>query len=52
VRTLAKGVQDAGEYTLSWDGHDDNGLLVPAGVYFLHMTTAQGRFTRTMTYLK
>jgi hypothetical protein len=52
VRTLVKGVQEPGEYTLVWDGRDDHGSPVSAGVYFLHLTTAQGRFTRTMTYLR
>ena len=33
VRTLELGAQDAGEQTLSWDGKDNAGLSVPAGVY-------------------
>jgi len=52
VRTLAHGVREPGEYSLVWDGRDDNGSPVASGVYYLRLTTAQGRFTRTMTYLK
>jgi hypothetical protein len=52
VRTLARGVREPGEYSLVWDGRDDNGSPVASGVYYLRLSTAQGRFTRTMTYLK
>jgi len=52
VRTLAHGVREPGEYTLVWDGRDDDGSPVASGVYYLRLSTGQGRFTRTMTYLK
>ncbi len=34
VRTLADGRQDAGRYSLTWDGRDTKGRACPAGVYF------------------
>jgi flagellar hook assembly protein FlgD len=52
VRTLAQGVREPGEYRLVWDGRDDNGNPMSAGVYYAHLVTAQGRLTRTMTHLK
>jgi len=52
VRTLAHEVREAGEYTLVWDGRDDGGSAMSAGVYYAHLVTAQGRFSRTLTYLK
>jgi hypothetical protein len=52
VRTLARGAHDAGEYAMEWDGRDDGGAAVQAGVYYVHLATAQGRFTRTVTYLR
>jgi hypothetical protein len=52
VRTLAQGVHEPGEYSLVWDGRDDGGRTVAAGVYYAHFVTPQGRFTRTVTYLK
>ena len=52
VRTLARGVREPGEYSLVWDGRDDHGSPVASGVYYLRLSTAQGGFTRTMTYLK
>jgi hypothetical protein len=52
VRTLVNETRDAGEYDVTWDGRDDRGQDVMAGVYYLRMVTAQGRFTRRITNLK
>ena len=37
VRTLVDGPQAAGERTVTWDGRDDTGREVPAGVYFARL---------------
>jgi FlgD Ig-like domain/FG-GAP repeat/FG-GAP-like repeat len=34
VAKLADGAQDAGQHNVHWDGRDDRGHLMPAGVYF------------------
>jgi hypothetical protein len=52
VRTLVRGVREPGEYSLVWDGRDDGGRAVGAGVYYARLMTPHGRFTRTVTYLK
>jgi len=52
VRTVATGVRDAGEYRLEWNGSDDSGRPLAAGVYYARLLTAQGRFTRVVTYLR
>ena len=52
VRTLARGEREPGEYTLAWDGRDERGEPVAAGVYYVRLVTAHGRFTRMVTYLK
>jgi hypothetical protein len=52
VRTLVRGVREPGEYSLVWDGRDAGGNAVGAGVYYARLTTPQGRFVRTLTYLK
>ncbi len=52
VRTLLEGVRDAGEYQLAWDGRDDGGSPVAAGVYFARLATPEGVFTRTFARLR
>ena len=37
VKTFYNGTQKPGEYLLSWDGTNDNGLRVSSGVYFYKM---------------
>jgi hypothetical protein len=39
VRALVDGSLPAGEYTVIWDGRDDDGRLVPDGVYWLQVRT-------------
>jgi len=39
VRTLAEGVTEPGYYTVNWDGRDDLGRRLPAGVYFVRFDT-------------
>jgi endo-1,4-beta-xylanase len=52
VRTLASGNRAAGLHTVQWDGLDDRGASVPAGVYLCRM--AAGGFTeiRKLTLVK
>lgn len=38
VRTLVDGPKPAGEWTLVWDGRDDGGRAVPAGLYLVRFT--------------
>jgi hypothetical protein len=52
VRTLAQGEQAAGLYRIAWDGRDERGGLAPAGIYYARLTTADGRFTRTLVRLQ
>jgi hypothetical protein len=52
VRTLASDIRDPGEYSVEWDGRDDGGNAAAAGVYYAHLVSAQGRFTRAIAHLK
>jgi flagellar hook assembly protein FlgD len=52
VRTLSQGAREAGEYSIEWNGTDDAGRALNAGVYYARLVTPQGRFTRTVTFLK
>jgi flagellar hook assembly protein FlgD len=40
VRYLVRGMQEQGEYTCTWDGRDERGKRLAAGVYFVRFKTA------------
>ncbi len=42
VRRLLDGSHPAGDYSLKWDGRDDNGRELPTGVYFARVATGRG----------
>ena len=52
VRTLATGEFEAGFHDYLWEGHSDQGVQVPSGVYFYRLRTAEGDITRSMTLVK
>jgi len=52
IRTLARGAQEPGVYRIAWEGRDDAGRMVPAGMYYARLTTAEGRFARTLVKLR
>ena len=52
VRLLQRGVLEAGEHHVTWDGRDDSGRLVANGVYFAGLETASGHATRRIARLR
>jgi hypothetical protein len=52
VRTVEEGPRPAGAYRAIWNGRDASGHPVAAGLYFARLSTAQGRFTRTLAVLR
>ena len=52
VRTLVDEAREPGEYDIVWDGRDDHGRMVMAGVYYVRLVTPHGRFTRPVTQLR
>lgn len=52
VRTLLSGVQPAGTRTVSWDGRDDAGAALGAGVYLMRLTAGERVETRTVRLVK
>jgi hypothetical protein len=52
VRTLTNGLWEAGFHRLAWDGRGDDGRTMSAGIYFVQLTTNQGRFTKRITGLR
>lgn len=52
VTTLVQGAVEAGSHTLAWDGRDEAGRPVSAGVYFLSLERGTGRgASRSLTRL-
>lgn len=51
VRRLATRHLDAGTHLLDWDGRDDAGAEVAAGVYVVRVTTADGAASRVVVRL-
>ncbi len=52
VKVLENGEQTAGEHTLTWNGTDEKGEIVPSGVYFYKLTGENFRETKKMIFLK
>ena len=52
IRTLISGYEKAGYRYAVWDGRDDNGRVVPTGVYFSLMQTTNFRATQKLMLLK
>ena len=51
VRTLHRGSQPAGVHRVRWDGRDDQGRAVAAGVYFTRLSAGPNRFARLIVRL-
>lgn len=49
VRSLVSGPKGAGQHAVSWNGRDDLGSRVGAGVYFYELRTDDIRETRRLT---
>jgi hypothetical protein len=52
MRTLARGALAAGEHTRTWDGADDRGRALPAGLYFVRLTTGAERMWRRVALVR
>ncbi len=52
VKTLASGFRSSGEYAVTWDGANDSGRKVSAGVYFYRLKSDGFVKTRKVTFLK
>jgi len=48
VRTLLRATLAAGDHLERWDGRDEAGRAVPAGLYFARLVTPAGTVTRTI----
>jgi len=52
VRVLASAEETAGRHYLAWDGRDNGGKDVAAGVYFCRLTTTKVSKTRKLTLVR
>lgn len=52
VRTLHDGPAPAGGTTLRWDGADDHGAPLPAGIYFQRLDTGRAVQQRKITLIR
>ncbi len=52
IRTLVDAVKTAGAYSSRWDGLDDKGNQVAAGIYFFKLKSANVALTRKMLLIK
>ncbi len=52
IRHLLQEVRTAGDHAVYWDGKDDKGAHVAAGIYLYQMTAGSHTFMGKMTYAK
>ncbi len=52
IFTLAKGAYAAGQYRLHWSAEDQNGRAVPAGIYYLKLSTNSQTLVHKMLLLR
>lgn len=52
VRTLVSGYYQAGEYTVLWDGRDENGQAVSSGIYLYQLRAADIVEVRKMVVVR
>jgi len=52
VRSLLAGTLPAGERTLTWDGRDESGRALPAGLYFVRLATEGCAFVSRLAVIR
>jgi len=52
LRTLVNSLQDAGVYTATWDGKDNNGRQLSTGLYLFRLEAGDVVMTRKMAMVK
>jgi hypothetical protein len=52
VRRLVKARQGRGSYSVRWDGRDERGLLVPAGIYFYELRAGDLRQVKKLIVVR
>lgn len=52
VRTLVNDYRNKNHYNMSWDGTDDKGMLLPAGVYYCQLSGKNNSVTKKISLIE
>lgn len=52
MKNIVKQKLDAGYHSIYWDGKDDNGMAVPAGVYIIRLETNNEKKVQLVTLVR
>ena len=52
IRNLTNRLYQAGEYSITWDGHDERGNPVPSGIYFYQLKAGNFSAVKKLTLLR
>jgi len=52
IKTIVNRYQNAGNYSVTWDGRDANGNLVPSGMYFYRIIAGDLTLSKRMVLMK
>jgi hypothetical protein len=52
VKNLLKGYKRAGTYRIKWDGRDEEGRILPNGVYFVNFRSSKRAITKKIVFIK
>jgi alpha-N-arabinofuranosidase len=52
IRTYKCGLQNSGSHSTVWNGKNQRGDIVPAGIYFYQVNNGQSLLTKKMVFLK
>lgn len=52
VKSFGKSIQEAGDYSIIWDGTDSDGKNIPSGIYLYRLQAAERNITNKMILMK
>ncbi|MCK5037286.1 MAG: T9SS type A sorting domain-containing protein, partial [Candidatus Sabulitectum sp.] len=52
ISSIHSGTMEAGAHSFTWNGSDSDGGLIPSGLYFLNLSTQEGRRTQAFAILR
>jgi len=52
ISSIHSGAMEAGAHNLTWNGSGSDGGLIPSGLYFLNLSTSEGRCTQAFAILR